>query len=489
MNRRTKIVATLGPATDDAQALEALIRAGCDVVRVNFSHGDADTHARRIRMVRAAARELDTDVAVLADLAGPKIRIDRFRDGSVELEKGRPFTLIAEDPPPPGDESGVGVVYLGLPGDVEPGSELLLDDGLIAMRVVRVEGTRIHCEVQTAGRLYDRKGLNLRGGGLSLPGVSEADEADIRRAADWQVDYLAVSFPRSAEDIEQARTLLRRAGGEAHIVSKIERTEAIDNLDAVIEASDAVLVARGDLGVEIGEAELPGLQKRIIACSLEHNRPVITATQMMQSMVESPVPTRAEVLDVANAVIDGTDAVMLSAETAVGRHPARVIEAMARICEGAERHVQATLPQRRLNVKPERTDQAIAMAASILAANVPVRALIALTESGSTARWLSRVRSPVPIIALSPNRASLRRMRLYQHVQPLFFASEESEGGAAGREAVEHVLRAGLIDPGDRVILTLGDDMGLEGGTNTMKIVTAGDVGDDGEVQGEFENL
>ncbi|MBY6204216.1 pyruvate kinase [Halomonas denitrificans] len=489
MNRRTKIVATLGPATDDPQALEALIRAGCDVVRINFSHGDAETHGRRIRMVRAAARELDTDVAVLADLAGPKIRIDRFRDGSVELEKGQSFTLIAEDPPPPGDETGVGVVYLGLPGDVEPGSELLLDDGLIAMRVVGVEDTRIHCEVQTAGRLYDRKGLNLRGGGLSLPGVSEADEADIRRAADWQVDYLAVSFPRSAEDIEQARTLLRRAGGEAHIVSKIERTEAIENLDAVIEASDAVLVARGDLGVEIGEAELPGLQKRIIACSLEHNRPVITATQMMQSMVESPVPTRAEVLDVANAVIDGTDAVMLSAETAVGRHPARVIEAMARICEGAERHVQAMLPQRRLNVKPERTDQAIAMAASILAANVPVRALVALTESGSTARWLSRVRSPVPIIALSPNRASLRRMRLYQHVQPLFFASEESEGAVAGREAVEHVLRAGLIDPGDRVILTLGDEMGLEGGTNTMKIVTAGEVGDDGEVQGEFENL
>lgn len=489
MNRRTKIVATLGPATDDPQALEALIRAGCDVVRINFSHGDAETHARRIRMVRAAARELDTDVAVLADLAGPKIRIDRFRDGSVQLEKGQDFTLVAEDPPPPGDAHQVGVVYLGLPGDVKPGSELLLDDGLIAMRVERVEGTRIHCTVLTAGRLYDRKGLNLRGGGLSLPGVSEADEADIRKAAEWQVDFLAVSFPRSAEDIERARSLLRRAGGEAHIVSKIERTEAIENLDEVIEASDAVLVARGDLGVEIGEAELPGLQKRIIACSLEHNRPVITATQMMQSMVESPVPTRAEVLDVANAVIDGTDAVMLSAETAVGRHPARVIEAMARICEGAERHVQATIPQRRLNVRPERTDQAIAMAAMFTAAHVPVRALIALTESGSTARWLSRLRSPVPIIALSPNRASLRRMRLYQHVLPLFFASEEMEGTTAGRQAVAHVLRAGLIDPGDRVIVTLGDEMGREGGTNVLKIVTAGEVGDDGEVQGELANL
>ncbi|MEX0914760.1 MAG: pyruvate kinase, partial [Wenzhouxiangellaceae bacterium] len=366
------------------------------------------------------------------------------------------------------------VAYLGLANDVSPGSELLLDDGLMAMRVKRVDGTRIICEVLTSGRLFDRKGLNLRGGGLSLPGVSAADEADIKLAAEWQVDYLAVSFPRSAEDIERARTLLRRAGGGAYLVSKIERTEAIENLDTVIEASDAVLVARGDLGVEIGEAELPGLQKRIIAASLEHNRPVITATQMMQSMVDSPIPTRAEVLDVANAVIDGTDAVMLSAETAVGRHPARVIEAMARICEGAERHVQAHIPQRRLNIRPERTDQAIAMAAMITANNVPIEAIVALTESGSTAQWLSRIRSPVPIIALSPNRASLRRMRLFQHVFPLFFASDQIDKAELGRRAIERVVQAGLVEPGKRVILTLGDEPGIEGGTNTMKIVTTG---------------
>lgn len=488
MNRRTKIIATLGPATDDPQVLEHLIRAGCDVVRVNFSHGDAETHARRIRMVRAAARELDTDVAVLADLSGPKIRIDRFRDGAVDLEAGQEFTLVAEDPAPPGDATRVGVAYLGLPGDVAVGSELLLDDGLMAMRVKRVDGAKIVCEVMTSGRLYDRKGLNLRGGGLSLPGISEADETDIRHAADWQVDYLAVSFPRSAEDIERARTLLHRAGGQAHLVSKIERTEAIENLDSIIEASDAVLVARGDLGVEIGEAELPGLQKRIIAASLNLNRPVITATQMMQSMVDSPVPTRAEVLDVANAVIDGTDAVMLSAETAVGRHPPKVIEAMARICEGAERHVQAHIPQRRLTIRPERTDQAIAMAAMITANNVPVRAIIALTESGSTAQWLSRVRSPAPIIALSPNRASLRRMRLFQHVYPLFFATNEIEPVALAEQAVAHVVAAGLVDAGDRVLLTLGDQFGLEGGTNTLKIVTAVES-DDPAVQRRFDNL
>ncbi|MFU8833030.1 MAG: pyruvate kinase [Wenzhouxiangella sp.] len=474
MQRRTKIVATLGPATDDPEALERLIRAGCDVVRINFSHGDPDTHSRRIRMVRAVARELDTDVAVLADLAGPKIRIEHFREGKVELEAGEPFVLYARANPPPGDRHGVGVGYHQLAEDVKPGSELLLDDGLMALRVDKVVGDEIHCVVQTSGSLSDRKGLNLRGGGLSTPGLSEADEADIERAAEWQVDYLAVSFPRSAEDIEQARSLLRKAGGTAAVVSKIERTEAIENLESIIEASDAVLVARGDLGVEIGEAELPGLQKRIISMSLAQNRAVITATQMMQSMVDSPIPTRAEVLDVANAVIDGTDAVMLSAETAVGRHPARVIEAMGRICEGAERHVQAHVPSRMLNVRAERIDQAIAMAAMITANQVPVKAIIALTESGSTALWLSRVRSPVPIIALSPNRASLRKVRLFQHVQPLFFAPGESSAADQVTRAVERVRAAGLINDGDRVILTMGDEQGEMGGTNTLKILTIG---------------
>jgi len=472
-SRRTRIVATLGPATDEPEVLEQLIRAGCDVVRVNFSHGDPETHARRIRMVRAAARELDTDVAVLADLSGPKIRIDRFREGVVELEAGQTFTLYASPNPLVGDQSGVGVAYLGLVNDVRPGSELLLDDGLIALRVEQVVGEEIRCTVLTPGKLSDRKGLTLLGGGLSVPGLAPADQADIERAADWQVDYLAVSFPRNADDIEQARTLLHRAGGQAGLVAKIERTEAIDNLEAIIEASDAVLVARGDLGVEIGEAELPGLQKRIIAAALAQNRAVITATQMMQSMVESPIPTRAEVLDVANAVIDGTDAVMLSAETAVGRHPVTVIEAMGRICEGAERHVQAHVPARRLNVRAERIDQAIAMAAMMTANNLEVRAIIVLTESGSTAQWLSRVRSPAPIVALSPNRASLRRMRLFQHVHPLFFADypDESRELQIGR-ALDQVRRRGFVAAGDRVIFTHGTTQGEPGGTNTLKILT-----------------
>ncbi len=472
MTRRTKIVATLGPATDDPEVLEQMIAAGCDVVRVNFSHGDRDTHARRIRLVRAAARELDTDVAVMADLSGPKIRIGCFAAGEVALEAAAPFTLHARPDPPPGDHRGVGVSYLGLTQDVRPGSELLLDDGLMALEVERIEGSSIHCRVLTSGRLSDRKGLNLRGGGLSVPGISQQDEDDIRCAADWQVDYLAVSFPRDADDIHQARKLLRAAGGDAGIIAKIERTEAIANLEKIIDAADAILVARGDLGVEIGEAELPGLQKRIIAKSLERNRAVITATQMMQSMVEHPIPTRAEVLDVANAVIDGTDAVMLSAETAVGCHPVRVIEAMARICEGAERHVlEQPAPPRRM-VRAEHIDQAIAMAAMFTANQVPVRAIVALTESGSTALWLSRARAPVPIFGLSRNRASLRRMRLFQHVQPLFFAPGEVSIRALVQAALGRVMNTGQVAEGDRVILTMGDDVGVEGATNTMKLLT-----------------
>ena len=470
--RRTKILATLGPATDDPETLERLILAGCDAVRINFSHGDPDTHARRIKQVRAIARELDTDIAVLADLAGPKIRIDRFREGRVELKAGDAFTLHASLTAEAGDAQGVGVSYEGLAQDVRPGSELLLDDGLMALRVERVDGQYIHCVVLTDGQLSDRKGLNLRGGGLSVPGLAEGDAADIERAAEWQADYVAVSFPRSAEDIEHARRLLRAAGSDAALVAKIERTEAIENLESITEASDVVLVARGDLGVEIDEAELPGLQKRIIATAIQLNRAVITATQMMQSMVESPIPTRAEVSDVANAVIDGTDAVMLSAESAVGKHPVKVVEAMGRICEAAERHVQAHVPARLLNVRAERIDQAIAMAAMMTANNLPVKAIIALTQSGSTAQWLSRVRSSAPIIGLSPNRASLRRMRLFQHVEPLFFASNELAPDEVVMAALARVRDCGLVNSGDRVLLTRGDQMGTEGATNTLKIMT-----------------
>ena len=475
--RRTKIIATLGPATDSTEVLHALIKAGADILRINLSHGTHEEQAARARQVREVARGLKREVAILADLRGPKIRIERFIDGSVELEAGDMFTLDASAEPAPGNRSRVGVTYKGLASDVSPGDLLLLDDGLLTMRVVKIEGTAIICELETGGVLRDRKGINVQGGGLSLPGIAEHDIEDIPRAAAMGADYLAVSFPRNAEDMNEARRRLREAGSQAQLVAKIERTEAISNLEEIIAASDAVLIARGDLGVEIGDAELPGLQKLITSKSLEQNCVVITATQMMQSMVESPIPTRAEVLDVANSVFDGTDAVMLSAETAVGHHPHTVVEAMNRICLGAERHNDTRLNSDHLNVQFQRIDQAIAMAAMFMATNVSVQAIVALTESGSTAKWLSRVRSAVPIFALSPLRDSLRRMALYRGVYPVAhdFPSEDVE--VALSEGVRQLVKQGYIKVGDRIILTMGEHTGNEGGTNSLRLVQIGEGG------------
>jgi pyruvate kinase len=351
--RRTKIIATLGPGTDDPQVLEGMIRAGVDVFRLNMSHGDTADQERRARLVREAAHNLRWQVALLVDLQGPKIRVESFENGSVELSSGDHFTLDAEDPFSPGDHRRVGVSYKGLPNDVRPGELLLLDDGLISMQVQSVNGGQVHCLVENGGTLKDRKGLNMQGGGLSISGLAEHDLPHIELAAKMGADYLAVSFVSAAEDIHRARDLLRKAGSEAALVAKIERMEAIENLTEICDAADVVMVARGDLGVEIGDEELPGLQKRIIRTAMKHNRIVATATQMMQSMVENPIPTRAEVLDVANAVLDGTDAVMLSAETAVGKHPVKVIEAMNRICLGAERHFEAEGDITQLNVRFE----------------------------------------------------------------------------------------------------------------------------------------
>jgi len=478
--RRTKIIATLGPATDSPEVLRAVIEAGADVLRVNLSHGTHEDQAARAEQVRAIADELNREVAILADLRGPKIRIERFMNGSVELKSGDKFTLDVSDEPAPGSQSRVGVTYKGLAGDVSPGDLLLLDDGLLTMRVVDIKTTNIVCEVETGGILRDRKGINVHGGGLSLPGIAEHDIEDIPRAAAMGADYLAVSFPRNADDMNDARRRLREAGSQARLVAKIERTEAIENLEEIITASDAVLIARGDLGVEIGDAELPGLQKLITSKSLEQNRIVITATQMMQSMIESPIPTRAEVLDVANSVFDGTDAVMLSAETAVGQHPHTVVEAMNRICLGAERYADTRLNCDHLNVQFQRIDQAIAMAAMFMATNVSVQAIVALTESGSTAQWLSRIRSAVPIFALSPLQDSRRRMALYRGVYPVAndFPSMDVEDALV--EGIKLLVQQGSIRAGDRIILTMGEQRGNEGGTNSLRLVQ---VGEDGYVE------
>jgi pyruvate kinase len=371
----------------------------------------------------------------------------------------------------------VGVAYKGLADDLSTGDLLLLDDGLLTMRVVDIEARDLICEVEIGGVLGDRKGINVQGGGLSLAGIAEHDIEDIPRAAAMGADYLAVSFPRNADDMNEARRRLREAGSDARLVAKIERTEAIENLEEIIAASDAVLIARGDLGVEIGDAELPGLQKLITSKSLEQNRVVITATQMMQSMVESPIPTRAEVLDVANSVFDGTDAVMLSAETAVGRHPTTVVEAMNRICLGAERHADTQFNCDHLKVQFERIDQAIAMAAMFMATNVSVQAIVALTESGSTAQWLSRIRSGVPIFALSPMRDSRRRMALYRGVYPIAHDFPSSDVEEALVQGVRLLYQQNYIKEGDRIILTMGEHTGDEGGTNSLRFVQVGSGG------------
>ncbi len=475
--RRTKIIATLGPATDSPEALAAVIKAGADILRINLSHGTAEEQAARAKQVREVARTLKKEVAILADLRGPKIRLEKFGAGPVTLESGDVFTLDASDKAPPGDQSGIGVTYKGLAADVSPGDLLLLDDGLLTMRVTEVSGSKIICEVEAGGLLGDRKGINVKGGGLSLPGIAPHDIEDIPRVAAMGADYLAVSFPRNAEDMNEARRLLREAGSQARLVAKIERTEAITNLEEIITASDAVLIARGDLGVEIGDAALPGLQKRITEKSLAQNRVVITATQMMQSMVESPIPTRAEVLDVANSVFDGTDAVMLSAETAVGRHPGAVVEAMNRICLGAELHAETNLDIDQLRVQFERIDQAIAMAAMFMATHVSVQAIVALTESGSTAKWLSRVRSSVPIFALSPLLESRRRMALYRGVYPVAQDFPGTDVEVAMAEGVQLLVQQGYIKVGDRIILTMGENTGNEGGTNNLRLVELGQGG------------
>ncbi|HEY5777035.1 MAG TPA: pyruvate kinase [Xanthomonadales bacterium] len=475
--RRTKIIATLGPATDSPDVLRAVIEAGADILRINLSHGTHQDQAARAAQVRAVAQDLNKEVAILADLRGPKIRIERFAGGSIVLKAGDVFTLDASDEPAPGTQSRVGVTYKGLADDVSTGDLLLLDDGLLTMRVLEVKARDIICKVETGGVLGDRKGINVQGGGLSLPGIAQHDIEDIPRAAAMGADYLAVSFPRNADDMHEARRRLREAGSDAHLVAKIERTEAITNLEEIIAASDAILIARGDLGVEIGDAELPGLQKRITSKSLEQNRLVITATQMMQSMVESPIPTRAEVLDVANSVFDGTDAVMLSAETAVGRHPQMVVEAMNRICLGAERHDDTRVSTAQLNVQFQRIDQAIAMAAMYMATNVSVQAIVALTESGSTAQWLSRVRSGVPIYALSPLRDSLRRMALYRGVYPVAHDIPSTDVEVTLSEGVRLLVKQGRIRVGDRIILTMGQHTHNEGGTNSLRLVQVGEDG------------
>ena len=473
MLRRTKIVATLGPSTDDPERLKKMIRTGLDVARINFSHGTEADQRARVAGLRAAADASKKVVGIMGDLQGPKIRIQRFAEGKATLRDGDDFFLDTAMAPRTGTAAGVGVAYADLPYDVRPGDVLLLDDGQITLSVERIEGSRIHTKVVNGGELSDHKGINRQGGGLSAPALTQKDREDIQIAADLQVDFLAVSFVRSADDVNEARQLLREAGGQGLIVAKIERTEAVHNIDQIIDAADIIMVARGDLGVEMGYAELTGMQKQIIRRTRRKNKIVITATQMMESMISHSIPTRAEVSDVANAVMDGTDAVMLSAETAVGAYPVGVIAAVNEVCVGAEKYSLARgRTSHRLDDKFQAVDEAIAMAVMYTANHLAVKAIIALTESGSTTLWMSRIRSDIPIYAFTPHDATRRRVTLYRGVYPISFKIEHSDAQLLYQDIFSTMLEHELVEVGDRVIFTKGDLKGVSGSTNAMKIIS-----------------
>ena len=476
MLRRTKIIATLGPATDDKSAIESLIRAGIDMVRINFSHGTLADHHRRVTTVRKYAAALGRSVGILGDLQGPKIRISRFQNGCITLEPGRKFVLDAGPEKFEGSQEAVGVDYKQLPEDVNRGDCLLLDDGRIELQVDRVDDLRIICTVKTGGELSDNKGINRKGGGLSAAALTFKDHEDLKAAAAMQVDYIAVSFVRHASDIQTARKILKNDNPAVGIIAKIERSEAIDDVEEIIQTSDGIMIARGDLGVEIGDAEVPAIQKKIIERARSLDKPVITATQMMESMIQSPVPTRAEVSDVANAVIDGTDAVMLSGETAVGRHPEKVITAVERVCLAAERQPCTRISRHRVNCRFKRVDEAISMSAMYAANHLDIKAIVALTESGSTPLWMSRIRTAIPIFGLSRHSESLGKMTLYRNVYPLFFDVTRHQRDEIKREAISVLERRGLLNTGDMAIITKGDQDGVYGVTNAMKIVEVGQV-------------
>ena len=470
--RATKIVATLGPASSDPGLLEQMIRAGVNVVRLNFSHGKADDHVERARLVREAGERAGREVAIMADLQGPKIRVGKFADGKVLLRPGAAFVLDAARVEP-GDVHGVGLDYKELPRDVRPGDTLLLNDGLIVLTVEAVRGEAVHTTVKVGGELSNNKGINKQGGGLTAPALTAKDMEDIKTAMALRADYVAVSFPKNATDMEMARQLCNVAGAEwghkPQLIAKIERAEAIPRLAEILAASDGIMVARGDLAVEVGNATVPALQKKMITMARQADKLVITATQMMESMITNPVPTRAEVSDVANAVLDGTDAVMLSAETAAGKYPLETVREMAAICQAAEDHDPAELDADFSGATFQRIDQSIAMGALFTAYHLGAKAIVALTDSGSTALWMSRHRVRIPIYALTPKIGTQRKLALYRNVRPLLMDTSALRDEAL-MQAENYLKAQGVVEAGDVYAITCGEPMGAPGGTNMLKI-------------------
>ena len=475
--RRTKIIATLGPATDKPEMIEKLVEAGVDLFRLNYSHQTHLEHKERVRTLRDVTTRKGVEVGLIADLQGPKIRLKRFQDGKILLREGDDFALDPAVPAAAGDESQVGVTYRGLSRDVTPGDTLLVDDGRLALEVVGVSGTRVHCRTLAGGKLSDNKGINLKGGGLSAGALTGKDRKDLLHGVEVGADYFAVSFVSSAEDVRQARSLLKKAGSHAGVIAKLERAEAMENAIGIIDAADAIMIARGDLGVEIGDASLPPVQKKLIKQSRDMDCPVITATQMMETMIHNRVPTRAEVFDVANAVLDGTDAVMLSGETSIGRFPDLVVRAMARICEETEKQKETWQSDHRINQEFQRIDEAIAMSTMYAANHINAKAIAALTETGSTCLWMSRISSDIPIMAFTRHPSTMRKVRLYRDVYPIHFDITHTDPLEANKEIVANLLKLGLVSEGDVVLVTKGDLRGYRGGTNNLKIIRVGESG------------
>ncbi len=474
--RRTKIIATLGPATDKPGVMEELIKVGVDVFRLNYSHQTHAHHEKRLNEIRALSKKYTHAVGIIADLQGPKIRIEHFNGGKVQLVEGAEFIIDTDLDSEAGNEKHVGVSYKNLPRDVRAGDTLLIDDGRIAMRVKKVGKHEVSCEVITGGELSNNKGLNLQGGGLSARALTEKDIRDLEHAVSIGVDFIAVSFPRVAADIIHTRGLLKQLGSTAHIIAKIERAEALDDIEAIIEASDAIMIARGDLGVEIGDASLPPVQKRLTKMARGMDRAVIIATQMMESMIEHQIPTRAEVFDVANAVIDGADAVMLSAETSMGHFPVKAVASMSGICEEAEKQKSVTVSDHRINRQFESINEAIAMSTMYAANHIGAKAIAALTETGGTCLWMSRIKSGIPIFAFTRHASTRRRVSLYRGVYPMKFDITHTDPLEANKEILEVLIAKNIVQDGDYVIITKGDLRGARGGTNNMKLLRVGEA-------------
>lgn len=473
--RRTKIVTTLGPATDRPGVIEDLIQAGANVVRLNFSHGTFEDHQKRVNMVREASAKLERPVAIMGDLQGPKIRIGSFKEGPILLKQGDTFILDAALPLDAGTKESVGLTYTDLPHDLKPGDILLLDDGRIQLAVTKIEEEKVITTVIVAGPLSNSKGINKQGGGLSAPALTAKDKLDIINAAKLGVDFIAVSFPRCGQDLQEARRLLREAGSNALIVAKVERAEAVkdeESMNDIVMASDAVMVARGDLGVEIGDSQLMSVQKRLINFARGKDRAVITATQMMESMIKNPMPTRAEAMDVSNAVLDGTDAVMLSAETAAGDYPVETVRAMSAVCLGAEAEVKKS------GYRADRTfssaEEVIAVS-SMFAANhlEGIHGLIAFTDTGHLPLLMSRYRSGLPIYAFSRSEQAVRWMSLYRGVFPFHFDNLAFSNRDELLRTVIRVLQdKGHVKTGDKVVVAFGVAMGQSGHTDSLRVVT-----------------